>query len=175
MHGCCDSDAWYRLAEYRYVTGDLGLFHSSRIAAAASLTLCCVLAPAGASATGTINIQHASGSKNTYGDVEIKIFVGSMFLTTSDGKGTLVISRSACSYRDKIIVCLPEAAALVQAGKSRAINLKTGTIYLNSTDSQQPLSHTSTKVPAKSVIVALSTNNGTYINVHGRIDELIKQ
>ncbi len=84
-----------------------------------------------ASATGTINIQHRDGTANTYRGVEIKVFAGSLFLTSGDGRGTIVVTRAACSYREKIIVCLPTTAALVQAGESNALNLKTGTIYLN--------------------------------------------
>ncbi len=76
---------------------------------------------------------------------------------------------------EKIIVCLPTAAALVQEGKSNALNLRTGTIYLNYTNSEQPLSRSSAKLPANSVMLTLSTNNGTFINVRGRIDELINR
>jgi hypothetical protein len=147
---------------------------SSRIAAAAGLTGC-LLVPAVASATGTINIQHANGSVKTYRDVEIKVFAGSLFLTSDDGNGTIVVTRAACSYREKIIVCLPTTAALVQGGSSHALDLKTGTIYLNYTNAEQPLSHTSTRIPGNSILLALSMNNGTYINVRGRIDELVKQ
>ena len=139
------------------------------------MTACCVLLPSAASATGTINIQHKDGSVNTYRDVEIKVFSGSLFLTSDGGNGTIVVTRSACSYRDQIIVCLPTTAALVQDGDSNALDLKTGTIYLNYTNTEQPLSHTSAKIPANSVILALSMNNGTYINVRGRIDQLIRQ
>jgi hypothetical protein len=139
------------------------------------MTACCVLISAIASSAGTINIQHKDGSVNTYRDVEIKVFSGSLFLTSDGGNGTIVVTRSACAYRDQIIVCLPTAAALVQEGESHALDLKTGTIYLNYTNTEQPLSHTSAKIPANSVIVALSMNNGTFINVRGRIDQLIKQ
>ncbi len=146
----------------------------SRIAAA-GIAVCCALIPAVASSTGTINIQHKDGSVNTYRDVEIKVFSGSLFLTTDDGDGTIVITRAACSYQEKIIVCLPTNAALVQEGESNALNLKTGTIYLNYTDAEQPLSHSSAKLPAKSIMLTISTRNGTFINVRGRIDQLIKQ
>lgn len=148
---------------------------SPRIAAAAGLTVCCVLLPSVASATGTINIQHKDGTVNTYRDVEIKVFSGSLFLTSDDGDGTIVVTRAACSYREKIIVCLPTSAALVQEGESNALNLKTGTIYLNYTDAAQPLSHSSAKLPPDSVLLTLSTENGTYINVRGHIDQLIQQ
>ena len=148
---------------------------SSGVAAAVTIAACCILLPSVAGATGTISIQHKDGSVNTYSDVEIKVFSGSLFLTSDDGDGTIVVTRAACSYRDKIIVCLPTSAALVQEGESNALNLKTGTIYLNYTAEAQPLSHSSAKLPPKSVMVTLSTNNGTFINVRGRIDQLIQQ
>ena len=128
-----------------------------------------------ADATGTITIHHSSGTANTYRDVEIKIFSGSLFLTTDDGDGTIVVTRAACSYQGQIIVCLPTTAALVQDGESNALSLKRGTIYLNYTDTAQPLSRSSAKIPPNSIILALTTNNGTLINVGGRIDQLIKQ
>ena len=138
------------------------------------MTFCCVL-PAVANATGTINIHHKDGTVNTYSDVEIKVFSGSLFLTSDDGDGTIVVTRAACSYRDKIIVCLPTTAAVVQEGKSNALDLKSGTIYLNYTDAEQPMSNSSAKLPANSILLALATKNGTFINVRGRIDQLIKQ
>ncbi len=128
-----------------------------------------------ADATGTINIHHKDGTVNTYRDVEIKVFSGSLFLTSDDGNGTIVVTRAACSYRDKIIVCLPTTAALVQEGKSNALDLKSGTIYLNYTNAEQPMSNSSAKLPANSILLALATKNGTFINVRGRIDQLIKQ
>jgi hypothetical protein len=146
-----------------------------KVAAAGWLAFCCVLVPAVAHATGTINIHHKDGTVNTYRDVEIKVFSGSLFLTSDDGDGTIVVTRAACSYRDKIIVCLPTTAALVQQGKSNALDLKSGTIYLNYTNAEQPLSNSSAKLPANSILLALATKNGTYINVRGRIDQLIKQ
>lgn len=139
------------------------------------MTCCCALVPAAANATGTINIHHKDGTVNTYRDVEIKVFSGSLFLTSDDGDGTIVVTRAACSYRDKIIVCLPTTVALVQEGKSNALDLKSGTIYLNYTNAEQPMSNSSAKLPANSILLALATKNGTYINVRGRIDQLIKQ
>ncbi len=147
----------------------------AKIVAAAGLTACCVLLPTVASATGTMRIQHSDGSVNTYRDVEIKIFAGSLFLTSEDGDGTIVVTRAACSYQNKIIVCLPTTAALVQEGESNALDLRTGTMYLNYTGTEQPLSRSSSKVPANSIVLALSTRNGTFITVRGQIDELVRQ
>jgi hypothetical protein len=131
--------------------------------------------PVAAHAAGTINILHKGGTANTYRDVEIKVFSGSLFLTTDDGDGTIVVTRAACAYQGQIIVCLPTTAALVQDGESNALSLVSGTIYLNYTDSAQPLSRSSAKLPPNSIMLALTTKNGTFIDVRGQIDELIKQ
>ena len=145
------------------------------IRAASAAALCYAVMPAIAGATGTIDIQHKDGTVNTYRDVEIKVFSGSLFLTSDDGDGTIVVTRAACSYQGQIIVCLPTSAALVQEGESNALNLKNGTIYLNYTDSDQPMSRSTSKLPARSVLLALTTKNGTFISLRGRIDEVIKQ
>jgi hypothetical protein len=122
-----------------------------------------------------MSIHHTAGTTNTYSDVEIKVLAGSLFLTSDDGDGTIVVTKAACSYQGKIIVCLPIAAVLVQDGESRALDLKSGTIYLNYTTAQQPLSSSSAKLPANSVMLALTTKNGTFITLRGRIDQVIKQ
>jgi hypothetical protein len=150
-------------------------FQTNRLAAAIIAIAGCVLTPAVASATGTINIQHKDGTINIYDDVTIKVFSGSLFLTSHDGDGTIVVTRAACSYQGKIIVCLPTSAALVQEGKSDALNLKSGTIYLNYADEDQPLARSSAKLPAHSIMLALTTRNGTFVTVRGRIDQVIKQ
>lgn len=146
---------------------------SSRIAAALVAAACCVFAPATASATGTLNIHRNTGNVSTYKDVEIKVFSGSLFLTSDDGNGTIVITRAACSYQGEILVCFPTAAALVQDGESSALNLKNGTLYFNSTSAAQPLSRSTSKIPANSIMATLSLKDGTSINVTGRIDEVI--
>ena len=145
----------------------------SRIIAALVAGACCAFIPVTASATGTINIHRNTGKINTYKDVEIKIFSGSLFLTSDDGNGTIVITRAACSYQGKVLVCYPTAAALVQDGQSDALNLKGGTLYFNDTGDAQPLSRSSARVPPNSVIATLSLNDGTFINVAGRIDEVV--
>jgi hypothetical protein len=148
---------------------------TNRLVAAIMAIAACVLTPAIASATGTINIQHKDGTIDTYDDVTIKVFSGSLFLTSDDGEGTIVVTRAACAYQGKMIVCLPTSAALVQEGKSNALNLKSGTIYLNYADEAQPLSRSTVKVPAHSIMLALTTRNGTFVTVRGRIDQVMKQ
>lgn len=149
-------------------------FRTNRLAAIIAIAGC-VLIPVVASATGTINIQHKNGTNNLYDDVTIKVFSGSLFLTSHDGDGTIVVTRAACAYQGKIIVCLPTSAALVQGGASNALILKSGTIYLNYADQAQPLARSSAKLPAHSIMLALTTRNGTFVTVHGRIDQVIKQ
>jgi hypothetical protein len=146
-----------------------------KIVAAVLAVACCILVPETASATGTISIHRSNGASNSYNDVEIRIFSGSLFLTSDDGNGTIVVTQAACSYQGKIIVCLPIAAALVQEGESDALNLKNGTIYLNYSDAAQPLSRSSAKVPAKSILVSLTLNDGTFINARGKIDEVVER
>lgn len=146
---------------------------SSRIAAALVAAACCAFVPAKASAIGTINIHQNSGSSSTYKDVEIRVFSGSLFLTSDDGNGTIVITRAACSYQGQILVCFPTAAALVQDGQSNALNLKSGTLYFNSTKDAQPLSRSSAKLPANSIMATLTLRDGTFINVSGHIDEVV--
>ncbi|HEY2473861.1 MAG TPA: hypothetical protein VGI19_03575 [Candidatus Cybelea sp.] len=131
--------------------------------------------PTPACATGTIAIHHSNGKTSTYNDVEIKVLSGSLFLTTDDGNGTIVVTRAACSYQGKLIVCLPTLAALVQDGESSPLALKTGTIYLNYTGEAQSLWKSSQKVPANSAMVALTLQNGTFITLHGRLDQVIRQ
>lgn len=148
---------------------------SSKVPVVLLAAVICGIVPVAAYATGTINIQRHNGTKDSYTDVEVKIFSGSLFLTSSDGNGTIVVTRSACSYQGEIIVCLPTSAALVQQGETDALDLKTGTIYVNYTSASQSLSHSSMKLPANSVMVALRLGDGTYINVRGKIDEVVKE
>jgi hypothetical protein len=146
-----------------------------RLAAIAVAIACPILAAAPALAVGTLEINHSDGSVNTYEGVTINVFRGSLFLTTADGKGTLVVNRSACSYQAKIIVCLPNSVILVQKGKSNALSLTTGTVYLNYTNDAQPLSLSSAKMPPHAAIVSFTTGNGTYVNLTGTLDTVIRQ
>jgi hypothetical protein len=147
---------------------------SSKFVSLAAL-LFSVTIPAAARATGTIDIHHQNGTVNSYNDVEIKVFSGSLFLTTDDGDGTIVVTRAACSYQGKIIVCLPTSAALVQDGESSALDLKNGTLYLNYTGDAQPLSLSSAKLSPNSAMLSLTLRNGTYITLRGRIDQVVRQ
>ena len=145
-----------------------------RTAAIAAAALC-LATPLAAQATGTLSIHRQNGGINTYRTVEIKVLSGSLFVTSQDGAGTIVVSNAACSYQAKIVVCLPTAVALVQGGSSHALDLKSGTVYLNYTDSDQPMSRTTTKLPAHHVMLAFSTSRGTSVTLSGVIDQVIKR
>ncbi len=131
-----------------------------------------VFATATAQATGTILIQQSSGQSNEYDNVAIKILHGSLYLTTADGRGTLVITRAACSHQDQLMVCFATNATLVQSGQTSPLDFDRGTIYINNTDAQQPLVLSTAKVPAHGILVSLTTKRGTYIGLTGRIDKV---
>lgn len=148
---------------------------SSTILAAFCAFACCLSTTALTYAKGTFVIRHANGQVNTYKNVSIKILHGDLYVTASDGKGTFIVNRAACSYQGKLMVCYATGATLVQAGKTSAIDLKTGTVYVNATDDPQPLVLSSAKVPAHSVLLSLTTDRGTLVSLNGRIDRVVKK
>src|SRR5271165_3424773 len=113
------------------------------------------IAPAGA--TGTITIMQADGSTNTYNDVEIKVIHGALYMTSEDGKGTMIINRAACSHQGQLTVCFATGATLVQAGETSPLDFKRGTIYANDTDDYQPLVMSTTKVPPHGILLSFTT------------------
>ncbi len=125
-------------------------------------------------ATGTITIAHADGQTNVYHDVVIKVIHSALYITSADGKGTIVINRAACAYQDQLMVCLPTSAALVQSGETSALDFKHGTLYVNNTDDPQQLTASTQKVAAHGILLSFSTKRGTYVNLSGRIDKVVK-
>ena len=75
-----------------------------------------------------------------YKNVVIAIRDQQMEVTTSDGVGTLVIGKAACTKVAELVECLPYDATLYQGGHKVRIMLKSGTVWLNPTTSSQPLS-----------------------------------
>ncbi len=128
--------------------------------------------PAGAA--GTVLIRQSSGQTNVYHGVAIKVIRNVLYMTTSDGKGTLVISRAACSYQGELMICFATGATLVQAGKTSAIDFRRGTLYVNSTDDPQQMALSTAKVPPHSILLSFSTERGTYVSLSGRIDKVVK-
>jgi hypothetical protein len=151
--------------------------YSERLkAAAGSLALFgwMALGTAAATASGTILIVHDDGQSNKYDGVQIKIIHNALYLTSADGKGTIVINRAACSFQGELMVCLTQNGALVQSGTTKSLDLKHGTLYVNSTDDPQQLALSTAKVPAHGILLSFNTDRGTYVTLSGRIDKVVK-
>lgn len=125
-------------------------------------------------ATGTLTIQKNGSAAKTYTEVEIRVLYGALFLTSEDGKGTLVFPKAACSYQGKIFVCYVTGATLVQEGEATPLDLKTGTVYFNSTSEPQQLSSSTRKIPPNGILLAVTTERGTYIGLTGLMDQVVK-
>jgi hypothetical protein len=127
-----------------------------------------------ASATGTARVQQHDGAVKTYRNVRIRIENKSMSITSSDGKGTLTISKAACSTIGKLMRCLPYAAVLDQNGRTQPIAMQSGTVWLNPGDAKQQLPHSSTQLSPRGVLLSIQTKAGTYVSLNGTVDELKK-
>jgi hypothetical protein len=133
-----------------------------------------VMSAAPAQATGTVRVQQSNGSVQVYDDVSIRVTHKVLRVTTSDGTGTLIIDKAACSYAGQLQVCLPYSVKLQQGGQTRPIDLISGTVYVNTTGQTQQLTYSSTQLPPRGILLALRTKAGTYVNMTGRIDEITK-
>jgi hypothetical protein len=130
------------------------------------------VAAAPASATGTAWIQHPDGTTSTYTNVRIVIWNESMAITSSDGRGTVVLGKASCTMIGELVRCLPWDATLFQNGRRVHIPLESGTVWLNPTHTNQRLSHSSTQVPPRGVLLAVETRRGTYVTLTGVVDEV---
>jgi hypothetical protein len=146
----------------------------SVVAALLTLVTWFALGSAPASATGTVMVRQSDGHLNVYQKVQLKVIHDALFVTTADGEGTLVIHRAACSYQGDLLVCFVTSATLVQAGKTSLLDFQRGTAYVNETDAPVPLSLSTTKVPAHSIMLTFTTERGTYVGITGRFDEVVK-
>lgn len=142
--------------------------------AALTLGFAGIVSSPAARAGGTVLIQQADGHRDTYDDVVIKVIHSALYITSADGHGTIVINRAACSYQGQLMVCLPTSATLVQQGKTSALDFKSGTLYVNDTDDAQQLTMSTAKVPPHGILLSFSTQRGTYVNLSGRIDKVVK-
>ncbi len=127
-----------------------------------------------AKATGTATVQQSDGTTKVYKNVVIAIRDQQMEVTTSDGVGTLVIGKAACTKVAQLVECLPYDATLYQGGHKVRIMLKSGTVWLNPTTSSQPLSMTSARIGPHGVLVSATTKRGTYFSLTGTIDRVNK-
>jgi hypothetical protein len=125
-------------------------------------------------AAGVTHIQQADGSIKVYNDIRMHLKGHTLWITSSDGKGTLEVRNSACSYVGDVKRCLPDAVTLHQFGRDHKIALDHGTVYLNLTGSDQPLPLSSKHIAANSLLILMKTARGTYVSVRGTLDEVTK-
>ena len=125
-------------------------------------------------ALGTARIQQSDGNIKVYNDVLIRIKDQAMAITSSDGKGTIVFGKAACTRLAALIRCIPYDATLEQYGKSFHVPLADGTVYLNPTRQSQHLSYSSTLIPPRGVLLTVRTKRGTYLSLSGVVDEVKK-
>jgi hypothetical protein len=125
-----------------------------------------------ASATGTVLIAQRDGTVKTYTHVRIVIWNESMAITSSDGKGTVVLGKASCTKIGELLRCLPWDATLFQNGQTLHIVLQSGTVWLNPSHTLQQLSHSSTELPPGGVLLAVRTKRGTYVTLTGVVDEV---
>jgi hypothetical protein len=142
------------------------------LAAVLLFSILSILSFAPAGATGTVRIQQYNGTVRYYNDAVIRVKHNTLRVWTHDRKGTLVIDRAACSYVGALERCLPTTFELVQGGQTKTIQLVNGLVYFNPTDTAQQLTLSSKQLPPRSLMLNLHTLRGTYISVHGQIDEL---
>ncbi|MBV8602232.1 MAG: hypothetical protein JO359_11775 [Candidatus Eremiobacteraeota bacterium] len=129
-----------------------------------------VVVPVAAGAKGTMRVQQADGSVQTYEDEAIKAGNKRLLITTADGKGTLLIERAACTMANKMLRCLPYSMTLQQNGKTRALDFQQGTVYINQTETKQHLPLSSTEVPPNGILMGISTKIGTFVSMTGTLD-----
>jgi hypothetical protein len=139
-----------------------------------ALLACFTCVPIAAAAKGTMTIVQADGSTNTYPDVAIKVIHGALYMTSEDGKGTMVINRAACSHQAGVMVCYATSATLVQAGETSPLDFQAGTVYVNDTGDYQPLVMSTEKVPPHSIMLSFTTKRGTVVTLNGSIDKVVK-
>ena len=125
-----------------------------------------------ANATGTVRIQQRDGSIKTYTNVKIVVLTESMTITSSDGEGTIILGKAACTKVGELLRCLPYDATLEQHGETTHIPLKSGTVWLNPSDSNQQLTYSSTQLPPRGVLLAIQTKAGTYVSLTGIVDRI---
>lgn len=147
----------------------------ARAAAFFAVAISLALATASSvSAQGTVTIQHAGQNAETYERVAVKVIHNTLNVTSEDGQGTLIVTQAACFYQKELFVCLPTAVTLVNTGSVHALDLHRGTIYSNMTANTLTLPHSSMQIPPRGIVMSLLSGKGTYINLVGKIDKVIK-
>jgi hypothetical protein len=128
-----------------------------------------------AGASGTARIEQPDGSVKTYDAVHIRVQGNQrLLITSSDGKGTLVVNKASCTAIASLLRCLAYSAELDQNGLVLPIALQTGTVWLNLSGAIHQLPFSSTQLATRGVLMALDTKRGTHVALTGTLDEVTK-
>jgi hypothetical protein len=123
-----------------------------------------------ADAKGTVRVQQSDGSTQVYSNVSLRLVQKTFRMTTEDGKGTLIVTKAACSFVGDLMRCLPDQLVLDQGGSEQPLDFQNGTFYYNNTSTKQQLPLSSTQVPPNGVLGLLVTKKGTIIAINGVVD-----
>ena len=128
-----------------------------------------------AAATGVVHFQRANGTSDSYPGATIHAARETgVSITSSDGKGVFHINTAACSFDGTLRRCFVTGVTLHQDGADKAIAIQTGTLYVNSTGSVQPLPNSKRHIPPFGLALTMLTDKGTVITVRGTIDRVAK-
>jgi hypothetical protein len=123
-----------------------------------------------AAATGTVRIQQADDSVQTYTSVRMRVANNTLTLTSADNVSTVVITGADCDKGPSLTRCNGGTISLRQNG-SHAIPFRSATFYFNLTDQDQQLPLSTVKVGPHSVLFAAHTRKGTFITGSGTLDQ----
>ena len=123
-----------------------------------------------AAATGTLRIQQADDSVQTYTGVHMRIVNNTLTITSADKVSTVVISGADCDKGPNLTRCNGGSISLHEDG-THAIPFRSATFYFNMTDQDQQLPLSTIKVAPHSVIFAAHTKKGTFLTGSGTLDK----
>lgn len=133
----------------------------------------CMIATEGAArATGTVIVTQTTGAQKVYKNVKIRVRDGAMSLTSSDGKGTLMIGKADCIEVDHLLRCIAYDATLNQLGEALHLKLRSGTAWLDLSAKPETISRSSVTIQPHNVRLSFRTEAGTTVTATGAIDEL---
>jgi len=142
------------------------------LALAAILCACASISAGAARADGVVRVQQKDGSAREYPQTAMRWTGQTLWLHSADGKGVLEITTAACSYVGSLVRCLPYAITLHQESAKRPIAVQRGTIYMNFSGEAHHVPYSSQMLAAHHLLVAIRTQQGTYITVRGNVDEV---
>lgn len=125
-------------------------------------------------ALGTAQVRQHDGQTKTYKNVTIKMNGENLAVFSSDKAAVLVVGKASCTTIGSLVRCLPYDAVLTQYGSAYHIPVKTGTLWVNPTRSNQALNSESAKLQPHGVLLKMQTKAGTAVSLTGVLDETQK-